>query len=345
MGIWTGNVTGYIPEKLTAVCKEPVKVGAYENAGTEVVPAFIVDASNAKTLETAQYWASSRSPLKKSEVPCIGLDNKPIRGIRILGLDVRDEGGRAYKVAIPTNERLFYVDLREDPFLEGLLKYGITPGGVLGGEYIWAVVGSQIKLILVGSKIHQDLVGLTATRNDRKLKPADFVVGTIYAGRSNKPMGYLGTVDTLEWSVKSSAWEQVTHHLWIDLEYMRRSDTPEKVLDDVLNPNTKYPSTCALKLTLPKSLTHTTGTFEIPENMHTRIKVVAIRDLQRWMKDYNPAAFQNPSGKEYCYRSRRECVRSKMPLIAIKAGENPILPSDIKKYLDTPDKMKEPNPK
>lgn len=184
-------ISGNIPEKITILTRKPEKV-----EGVEVIPAFISDATNAKTLETGRTWAKGwyhKSDVTGPEV--VGRENKGAAGYRILDLEVRSEGGRAYKVVSPEG---FYVDLREDVLLDTIQEVGISPGGVLNGTYLFATVGSQMKLIREGSSLHTELIGATTRRNNKKISEKDLEVGGVYATVGGNMFVFGGFVDTID---------------------------------------------------------------------------------------------------------------------------------------------------
>jgi len=82
--------------------------------------------------------------------------NKPMTGLILTDIDVRMEGGRAYKVINPTDNSLF--DIREDQMLQAILKNGIQAGGLIGGEWVWAMNHTQIKCYLVDGKEYLDML-------------------------------------------------------------------------------------------------------------------------------------------------------------------------------------------
>lgn len=184
-------ISGNIPQQITILTRKPITV-----EGVEVMPAFVSDASNNKTLETGRSWAKEsyyNSSGKGKEY--VGRENKGGEGYRILDLVVRSEGGRAYKVVSPEG---FYVDLREDVLLDTIQEVGISPGGVLNGSYLFATVGSQMKLIREGSALHKELIGATARRNSKKISSKDLEVGGVYATVGGSQFVFGGLVDTVE---------------------------------------------------------------------------------------------------------------------------------------------------
>jgi hypothetical protein len=82
--------------------------------------------------------------------------NKPMTGLILTDIDVRMEGGRAYKVINPADNSLF--DIREDQMLQAIIKYGIQAGGLIGGEWVWAMNHTQIKCYLVDGKEYLDML-------------------------------------------------------------------------------------------------------------------------------------------------------------------------------------------
>ena len=82
--------------------------------------------------------------------------NKPINGLVLTDIDMRMEGGRAYKVINPADNSLF--DIREDQMLQAILKYGIQPGGLIGGEWVWGYNHVQIKCYLTDSTEYIDML-------------------------------------------------------------------------------------------------------------------------------------------------------------------------------------------
>lgn len=186
-------ISGNIPEKITILTRKPEKVGEIE-----VIPAFISDAKNEKTLETGRTWAKRyqyvvpKDDIRGSEY--VGRENKGVGGYRIIDLEVRSEGGRAYKVVSPEG---FYVDLREDVLLDTIQEVGISAGGILNGTYLFATVGSQMKLIREGSALHNDLIGATTRRNSKKISSKDLQIGGVYATVGGEMFVFGGFVDTV----------------------------------------------------------------------------------------------------------------------------------------------------
>ncbi len=80
--------------------------------------------------------------------------NLPMKSLILLDIDIRGQGGRAYKVANTEDNSIF--DIREDQMLQAILRYGIKPGGDIGGEWVWAMNHNQTKCFLTDSKEYDE---------------------------------------------------------------------------------------------------------------------------------------------------------------------------------------------
>lgn len=193
-------IVGNIPENITYFSSSTKKPESYwENdalhegwVGQEVTPAFCSDATNEKTKETGRNWANGWWNDKKVKVVETTSKNDPIKGIKIVSLEKRSEGGRAYKVVTPDN---YYFDLREDVLMDTMLNAGISKNGILNGTYVWARVGAEMKLVRTGSDLHKALLVATEDRSLKKLNYGNLQVGHIYKGKGKDQYVFLGYVD------------------------------------------------------------------------------------------------------------------------------------------------------
>lgn len=197
-------MVGNIPQKLKLFVCNPRKIELnYDDLeiamGTPIMvnETFVSDADNAKTCETGKNWAEDNSfydpnTRKSTKLGYVveEMDNKPNNNIRITSLEHRGNGGRAYKVIV--NDK-YYVDLREDILLDSILNVGIDVGGKLKGEYIWAKVGSAMKLIRVNSPLHEELIKSTEMNVMTKIKNLE--IGRVYESKTQKLL-YLGKFKT-----------------------------------------------------------------------------------------------------------------------------------------------------
>jgi hypothetical protein len=173
----------------------------------DFLPTFCYNPESKTSHVTAQVWAQERNyklewngtpnpryVQNDNEVPKT-LINEPFE-IEIIDLEARGNGGRAYKV-IDSEHRLF--DLREDQLLDVIKLFGISPGGKIPAKFVWGQLGSQIKLVLVGGKLHQAMTlrEQEQLRSEDKqkiitIKGKDLVPGCIYQMKSMDQRLYLG---------------------------------------------------------------------------------------------------------------------------------------------------------
>ena len=213
---------GYIPERIVFIYGRPHdKKIAEDLLESAKVPAFVCAAENKKSRENGKNWVRSSFRFKKTPYNLLEDEerNGPFTGIRICGLEKRAEGGRAYKALLPNTH---YVDLREDVLLDTLMSVGISPGGVLNGEFVFASVSSQFKIVRVGSQLHAELVKSTEGKFAKKISNRDLKVGNIYEARSGATSVYLGKVKTIEivgdrWSGIRGMRKPSTFHLWFEI--------------------------------------------------------------------------------------------------------------------------------
>jgi hypothetical protein len=193
---------GNIPAKLVYISRSPTKISwewddfehVHKPVGIDVIPIFVADASKPKTIETGRSWASGYYNQKKSPIAEIEVDNTPFN-IKIISLEKRDQGGRAYKVIF--GDKDYYVDLREDVLLDTIIESGIKPGGVPNAQFIWGKVGSQMKLVRVNSDLHKQLIQATDDGVKPKLSKKGLDVGGVYKNKKGELFVYVGTFPTL----------------------------------------------------------------------------------------------------------------------------------------------------
>lgn len=199
---------GSIPEKINYIYSDQKEVAVgcawdiswYDNndgpktVKEKVTPAFPADGADDKMLKRAKEWAEQayygqEKKISQSTV----VDNKPIKNVRLLSLEERGQGGRAYKAVIDN----FYVDFREDVLMDTLLKAGVKEGGVLQGEYIWAKMGSQMKLVRIGSELHRLIVEFDSKKDIKPVGKGDLEIGGVYQDRKKNKVIFVGYVNTI----------------------------------------------------------------------------------------------------------------------------------------------------
>jgi hypothetical protein len=133
------------------------------------------------------------------DAPTFVFENNPF-SLRLLSLERRGRGGRAYKV-IDDKGRLF--DLREDTMMDAIRIGGVEKGGQFGATFVWGA-SSTLKLLVVGSKSYEKVSGASeaaraARANARAAAPLtgkDLEVGGVYESldRYSKSFAYVGRV-------------------------------------------------------------------------------------------------------------------------------------------------------
>lgn len=202
---------GSIPEKISYVYSDQheVSVGcewdinwhdvedAPKTVKKQVTPAFPIDSKDEKGKSRAIAWATSgwdvttrQHVTKKHSIKEV--NNTPITNVKVLSLEQRGQGGRAYKALIDN----FYVDLREDVLVDTLLQSGVEVGGILKGEYIWAKMGSQMKLVRIGSELHRLIVEFDSKKDIKPVGKKDLEIGGIYQDRKKNRAIFIGYVNT-----------------------------------------------------------------------------------------------------------------------------------------------------
>lgn len=272
-------VIAKIPEQVRYVCMpfRKVRVGSeydYDlnddghkvaHEEIEVRPVFPVEEGNEKTLVTARRWANQRRSVwvpdaslphggkweepRTEEVEEVVMPNTPMKNIRVLSLEKRSQGGRAYKALIGD----YYVDLREDDVVDCILHTGIDAGGVLLGEYVW-IAESGLRLLRVGSEKHKAVVAYAELRSLPKIKKLD--VGGVYQTKTGKIRMYFGAVNTLQLSITKNtdgSWlwshqqrapdikvEEISGHLFLEMFDYKNNYKKISTQEDISFENFSY---------------------------------------------------------------------------------------------------------
>ena len=178
-----GTAKGSIPKDLVVVLRDTVP---YETpVGTiTACAAFVTDAASKTALDTAKDWADGYRGAGATKTPMIvTCPNAPIPHLRVVNLEERGEGGRAWKVLTPEN---WYVDFREDVFLD-VLKAKCTmvthPNGglLIQGPFKWVKYGTQMRLALINSDLYREIEAYEAAiKSPKPKKIKNLIVGGIY---------------------------------------------------------------------------------------------------------------------------------------------------------------------
>lgn len=293
------ELLGHIPETMVYVTKEPKDISlvwddVQDVAGGKkftVIPTMAVEQGNKKTLSTATFWAAGYSTT--TTVPTKERNNTPFR-ITVRGLEERERGGRAYKVVDDQNH---YFDLREDVLLDALLECGIQKGKI-DADFIWARVGSQMKLVRVGSTLHAALVKASQRRVQEKVKTLE--PGGIYRNVKGESFLVIGWASTLEYvhsqptrydepsdSVKVQALNKVV--VFVELPRWQIEDKGVsgflKSLFSFNKTETFY--TCYIKMQKSLAVMELTDRLELPEGVWESIRGMFKRRMRLDAAEYS----------------------------------------------------------
>jgi len=230
---------GTIPEKVTYIFNSSyISTSSTDSEEEKCIPAFVSNAKSKTCKQTGKRWANHRkynyqtqTYSDNGEVIEFTLPNTPLKNLKIRGYDKTYHGASAWKVIVPVEGHNFYMDLREDSLKDAILNAGIQTGGVLNGEWIWAVVGSERKLTRVGSEAYENYK-VNSTRKTMKEIKKDFEKGAVYKNISNESWVYLGKVNFLRKVIDSNHYLESNFHfekhkdvdLWANLKNNRLDD-------------------------------------------------------------------------------------------------------------------------
>lgn len=305
--------SGYIPDDVTIVYAPKQSVNTrWEGSPDEtafiverdVFPAFAVPSDKTDRLKTAREWAQhkchqwvwneekgSGKDVALGEPAEVTQKNSP-QTLHLCGLEIRDEGGRAYKVV--TDEG-YYFDLREDVVLELAIQCGIKKGGELGGKYLWAVMGSQMRLVREGSILHQMMKEATTRGTMKKLGSGQLDVGGVYRTKKGDTAIFLGYV----MSAKKADQAAKKKLLWVEVASYT---TPEEKVKELFSPKNfklKKKATTKdyaarddidgpeglyhVKITASHSMIEQVGTVQLPEGVITKTHQLCVLGMQARM--------------------------------------------------------------
>lgn len=296
---------GFLPENLVVYSRQAESFRKATGGNIRGRKAFAVNAESKSYKSTAQKWATAVSHLApkgpnrmqmlmgvKKDI-YVNQPNTPQTGLELISLEHRGEGGRAYKVR--TQDGYVY-DLREDALLESLLVVGMPTPGVLGGEWQWGVVGSQMKLVCLGTPLHKQLVAGTATRNanrstkkggsTKKVKTSELKVGGVYKMKSGEHRMFLGFCHSHNMSGKRQLAVYVSGR------------APSTVLNRA---RTRLANSRVEEFSMVTSSSYTqeVGVVDVPDDVFAIVRAKAVAHFETSRS--NIAATRNQNQQQYGY--------------------------------------------
>ena len=187
-----GYNMSYIPKELKIFFKPQIQEETTEGDQIEIQfiqPGFVTDKDRPKTHATALKWAAGYKKKNQDEVITVERSNEPFEGLKVYNISYRNQGGHVYQVLTREGWRF---DCREDVILDTMMNAGISKGGIMKGKFVWARVGSQMKVIRVGSELYEKASQDTAKQKQEKIKIKDLVVGGVYTNVRGDTVIYKG---------------------------------------------------------------------------------------------------------------------------------------------------------
>jgi hypothetical protein len=187
-----------IPEKVHYYRRQKSKY--YSNILNKEIEIFNTFPSCHADDASAIYWASQNSIFEE-------ILNEPFE-IKIIGLESRDQGGRAYKV-IDSKNRMF--DLREDQVIEIISTCGILPGGEIKNKFIWVLPCNKMKLSMMNGILYNEVKKESKRTSKPPIKKSELVIGKTYRTRNKEKYIYLGIVELTAFDL-AQCWTRI----WFD---------------------------------------------------------------------------------------------------------------------------------
>jgi len=332
------NVKGHIPKNLRIYSRKPETFTLSEMWGrgwwyqdkAEMVnkvvarKAFAVDRDSKGFNQTADSWSKAHPFLAPTlnrlqvlfeddtelfeDVP-----NSPIKGLRIITLEIRGEGGRAYKVV---SEEGYCYDLREDVILEAMIEAGIERGGILNGEYVWAVQGSQMKLTRVGSPLYRDLTKTTERRELKKISAKDLVPGGIYA----RPAGERGVF--IGFARRHGSTDR--YQVWFEFYEFHDEEEGLRTFHEYM---VEKKMTHRINVVKNCSYVDKVGDMPLPPNLLAelgpRFRTSIIEYYTQWNQNYNNMGYISYTFKKYM--GKTDCLNGTL----VPDGQTPVVDSEL----------------
>lgn len=343
---------GSIPEKICYVFsrEEEVYIGCAwdvdwfdqsKNKKVQVLPAFPIEDGDEKAQLRAIQWAEKayyNQPVKeKAQIDVV--ENKPIHGVRVCSVEHRGQGGRAYKAII----NKYYVDLREDVLMDTILQSGIAAGGVLLGEYIWAKVSGQMKLVRMGSELHRLIAEFDSKKDIKPIGKDELEIGGVYQTRKKEKSIFLGYVNTIIFSIKgdedSDRYSDTVISFDLNHKTIKKAmlfyevndfDSLEKNVKDIKLVDSQY----RFKIKKSHNFIEKADQVEVPENIVSFLRTRAQKQVKEYILEYTghkePEHFDNRFDS---WGLRNQIIYESDHLNLSEYGAPDIVPFDVKKYL------------
>ncbi len=317
-------MTGNLPANLTIIATKPSSFTSDrededgEAVTLKVRAAFVSDAANPKTIEKGRGWARGYRHGGVSRE--FTVENSPafMATARVVGLEVRSEGGRAWKVVTEWEGESYLFDLRESTLLDAMTGLGIGPGGKILTPLVWGKVGSQMKLIPVDSAIYKALLEANEVDKLAPVKPADLKVGDVLEAKNGDRAVFLGWVSTIDMEVEEDRYrgtETITlkrlpkMQAWYRIPHWDDSSKTQKAVNEMEWWCVDIKKTCSYR--------KRAGSAKVPVDWTERVE----KDIRKgWAeektKPYNTSHFR--ASNMACWCARMHVTPLGAPVAALK---------------------------
>lgn len=183
------TLVGYLPEKITIV------YGMCEKRNNKkFVPAYVSDSTNKKTMDRARGTAERRRVFL-TDVPMVNTieyENMPFSNPILQEVNhYQFNKGKSWGLIIYDD---FCVSMYEEELSWVIQNKGIRKGGVLNGEFVFAMINGQMRIVPVGSDNYNKLNKITQNKHMENIKQKDIILNHIYESRIRDKFLFLGWV-------------------------------------------------------------------------------------------------------------------------------------------------------
>ncbi|MFA6049928.1 MAG: hypothetical protein WC761_01905 [Candidatus Paceibacterota bacterium] len=330
-------ILGSIPEKVKYFSVEDITVSwdwanfklrqytnKKDNELKHVTWIFPANASNKPACTTAEkrakayseHW-KTRQKTGKTTASATGLtviDNVPMTGLRIVGIQHGSSNSIEYVVLLPGN---YVMTMPYDSLMDALTLGGIGDNGTLKGEYIFAQADGKMELVRIGSAFYKGVVEATERSKASNIKELKLVPGHLYRNRAGEHAVFVGFVNTVNYKPKynklqkqiidrqyieevpykenyeklelsSVAWKMAT--VWTDVWLQRKKDDSvdqeaiKLVVQDSFSKNSLY----SVKLLKNHSYMEEVENFDIdiPLDFFEKLRRSANADIELHLEEF-----------------------------------------------------------
>lgn len=295
------------------------------NNKENVFPAAVADPLDPRSINNAQGLLRN---FKKIIPNSVEDDNKPIKNVKIFSISRKYSSGFQYKILIKD----YLLDVKEDVLLDALIKEGAT-NGILNGEYIWAKIGTNTKLVRIGSELYNMILLFQSKKNLKPIPKKELQVGGVYQNIKGEMSVYLGSVNTtrLYSNNKKFKFNQklVKNHMLFCNPYTM--DNSKKIKKEFLFSPENY------KFLIKKnhSLIEKVDYIDLPTDIIDKVRKIFIKKMKNNVVEYNNKIMYSGSSYPVMNSNYLEYLYYNMSklLNLYKTGSKPVDIFDINKYL------------